>query len=125
MQAHAYNAAPTSNFRGHQRGRDFLKPRQQLVLAVTRFQRTETHACAGFGGVYCEGSQQAQLLGQQSHGFMEPGQWTYFTLTLDHKDPRWQGGLAVAFLTTNGGHPVVLQKYGGIPTLQDSDRVLR
>lgn len=79
----------------------------------------------GFGGLFCEGTQQTQIIGQQSHGIVEPGQWAYFTLNLDHKDPTWQGGLAVAFLTTNGGHPVVLQKYGGVPTLQDCDNVLR
>ena len=80
---------------------------------------------AGFGGLYCEGTQQVQTIGQQSHGIVEPGQWAYFTLTLDHKDATWQGGLAVAFLTSNGGYPVVLQKYGGIPTLNNCDSVLR
>ena len=79
----------------------------------------------GFGGLYCEGTQQVQTIGQQSHGIVEPGQWAYFTLTLDHKDATWQGGLAVAFLTSNGGYPVVLQKYGGIPTLNNCDSVLR
>lgn len=80
---------------------------------------------ADFGGRYCEGVQQKQIIGQQSHGIVEPGQWAYFTLTLDHKDATWQQGLAVAFLTTSGGHPVVLQKYGSTPTLEDCDSVLR
>ena len=79
----------------------------------------------GFGGLFCEGTQQPQLLGQQSHGYLDPGQWSYFTLTLSRKDPTWQGGLAVAFLTTGEGYPVVLQKYSSAPTLLDNDRVLR
>lgn len=64
-------------------------------------------------------------MGQQSHGIVEPGHWAYFALTLEHADAVWQGGLAVAFLTVNGGHPVVLQKYGAIPTLDNCDSVLR
>lgn len=79
----------------------------------------------GFAGLYCEGTQQAQVLGQQSHGYLDPGQWSYFALTLSRRDLRWQGGLAVAFLTTGQGYPVVLQKYGGVPTLLNNDRVLR
>lgn len=79
----------------------------------------------GFGGLYCEGTQQAQVLGQQSHGYLDPGQWSYFALTLSCRDLSWQGGLAVAFLTTGQGYPVVLQKYGGVPTLLNNDRVLR
>ncbi|KAL0035152.1 hypothetical protein WJX79_003689 [Trebouxia sp. C0005] len=79
----------------------------------------------GFGGVFCEGTQQAQVLGQQIHGYVDPGQWSYFTLTLRRNDPSWQGGLAVAFLTTGGGYPVVLQKYSSVPSLLNNDRVLR
>ena len=79
----------------------------------------------GFGGLYCEGTQQPQVLGQQSHGYLDPGQWSYFTLTLSRRDLSWQGGLAVAFLTTGDGYPVVLQKYGSAPTLLDNDQVLR
>lgn len=65
------------------------------------------------------------MLGQQSHGFLDPGQWSYFTLALSRRDLSWHGGLAVAFLTTGGGYPVVLQKYGSVPTLLSNDRVLR
>ncbi len=86
------------------------------------------HKCCcrvGFGGVFCEGTQQAQVLGQQIHGYVDPGQWSYFSLTLRRNDPSWQGGLAVAFLTTGGGYPVVLQKYSSVPSLLNNDRVLR
>ncbi|DBA74447.1 TPA: hypothetical protein ACH3X1_011194 [Trebouxia sp. C0004] len=79
----------------------------------------------GFGGVFCEGTQQVQVLGQQIHGYVDPGQWSYFSLTLRRNDPSWQGGLAVAFLTTGGGYPVVLQKYSSVPSLINNDRVLR
>lgn len=86
------------------------------------------HKCCchvGFGGVFCEGTQQAQVLGQQIHGYVDPGQWSYFSLTLRRSDPSWQGGVAVAFLTTGGGYPVVLQKYSSVPSLLNNDRVLR
>ncbi len=65
------------------------------------------------------------MLGQQIHGYVDPGQWSYFSLTLRRNDPSWQGGVAVAFLTTGGGYPVVLQKYNGVPSLLNNDRVLR
>lgn len=94
-------------------------------LSCTFAYSGKSGCCAGFGGLFCEGTQQAQILGQQVHSYVDPGQWSYFSLTLRRSDPSWQGGLAVAFLTTGGGHPVVLQKYSSIPTLLSNDRVLR
>ncbi|KAK9908647.1 hypothetical protein WJX75_000927 [Coccomyxa subellipsoidea] len=57
-------------------------------------------------------------------GFLQPGQWHYYEMTLDPTESSWMGGLMVDF-ENDGGHSVLLMKVGSLPTLTDADFTFR
>ncbi|GMH44443.1 hypothetical protein BSKO_12395 [Bryopsis sp. KO-2023] len=80
----------------------------------------------GYGGVLCEGEQSTLALGEVAGGSVEPGQWSYHIVELFQEEVGlWAHGLNVDFtvlhLSGSHGHPVLLAKRDGYPSLVDYD----
>eukprot|EP00227_Mantoniella_beaufortii_P000398 CAMPEP_0197606370 /NCGR_PEP_ID=MMETSP1326-20131121/44909_1 /TAXON_ID=1155430 /ORGANISM="Genus nov. species nov., Strain RCC2288" /LENGTH=748 /DNA_ID=CAMNT_0043174275 /DNA_START=271 /DNA_END=2514 /DNA_ORIENTATION=- len=75
---------------------------------------------AGFGGRMCEGTLRTVALGVPTSGDLAPGGWAYIRFTADAAVA--EKGLSVTF-KKDGGHPVLILRRGGFPTLLDNSYV--
>jgi hypothetical protein len=76
---------------------------------------------AGFGGAMCEGTLADVHLGMPTGGTLAPGGWAYVKFSVDRGVA--DAGVSVTF-RKQGGHPVLILRRGGFPTLLDNSYVV-
>eukprot|EP00740_Mantoniella_antarctica_P009749 CAMPEP_0181386778 /NCGR_PEP_ID=MMETSP1106-20121128/23335_1 /TAXON_ID=81844 /ORGANISM="Mantoniella antarctica, Strain SL-175" /LENGTH=921 /DNA_ID=CAMNT_0023507049 /DNA_START=232 /DNA_END=2997 /DNA_ORIENTATION=+ len=75
---------------------------------------------AGFGGRMCEGTLASVTMGMPVAGTLQPGGWAYVKFNVPREVA--DAGISVTF-QKDGGHPVLILRRGGFPTLLDNSYV--
>lgn len=79
---------------------------------------------SNYGGNLCEGRHSLIKLGSEVIDELQPAQWAYYRLNLqDSNRKQWGDGLLVEFNTNMMGHPVLIVKRGGYPSMLNNDYI--